>query len=213
MVNGIVASNTHRRLDPEEFQGFTLCDPIAPLIFINGADTKAVLMFTLAHELAHLWLGRSALSHGEIAPRAGTQREEVWCSAVAAELLVPLAVLRRELLNTETLRQTLDRLTHVFKVSSLVILRRLLDAEWFDRERFDSEWEREKARLDPLARKGGAGENFYRATLSRVGYRFAQAIIVDTLEGRTLYRDAYRMLGISRAETFNKLGHETGAIW
>ena len=212
MVSGVVMSNTHRRLDPAEFRGFALCDPLAPLIFVNGADTKAAQMFTLAHELAHLWLGASALSNNEAAPRLGVRREEVWCNAVAAELLVPLTVLRAELREAEALPQALARLARVFKVSILVILRRLLDADWLDRGRFDAAWAQESARLRTLALRGSDGGDFYRTTLSRVSRRFAHALVVSTLEGQTLYRDAYRMLGVSKAETFNRLGREVGVM-
>ena len=212
MVSGVVMSNTHRRLDPAEFRGFALSDPFAPLIFVNGADSKAAQMFTLAHELAHLWLGDSALSNIGAAPMPGFRREEVWCNAVAAELLVPLAALRVELRHAETLPNALSRLARGFKVSSLVILRRLLDANWIDRERFDLAWAKEVARLRTLAQRGSDGGNFYRTTLSRVSFRFARALVVSTLEGQTLYRDAFRMLGVSRTETFNNLGREVGVM-
>lgn len=213
MVSGVVLNNNRRHLDPEEFRGFALSDPLAPLIFINGADTKAAQMFTLAHELAHLWLGASALSNSSAAPLDGFRREEVWCNAVAAEFLVPLSILRGELQEGEPLERTLARLARTFKVSTLVILRRLLDAGWLTRTAFDDSWGREVARLRALTeRRGSSGGDFYRTTLSRVSPRFARALVVSTLEGQTLYRDAFRMLGVARTETFNNLGREAGVM-
>ena len=174
MFREVVMSNTHRRLDPAEFRGFALSDSLAPLVFVDGADTKAAQMFTLAHELAHLWLGDSALSNIGAAPTPGFRREAVWCNAVTAELLVPLAALRAELHQDEALPHGLSRLARSFKVSNLVILRRLLDANRLDRARFDVVWAEEIACLRTLAQRGSDGGDFYRTTLSRESRRFAK---------------------------------------
>lgn len=212
MVSGVVLSNSRRKLDPEEFRGFALADRRAPLVFVNGADTKAGQTFTLAHELAHLWLGSSAVSNAGAAPLNGYRREEVWCNAVAAELLVPLAVLRPLLQRDETLDDALKRLARQFKVSTLVILRRMLDAGWLDRYSFDIAWAAERARLREIAGNSSGGGDFYRTTLSRVSRRFARALVESTLEGQTLYRDAFRMLGVAKTETFNHIGREVGVM-
>ncbi len=213
MVSGVVKSNNNRRLDPNEFRGFALADKLAPLVFVNGADSKSGQMFTLAHELAHLWLGESGVSDAGAAPVSGHRRDEVWCNAVAAELLVPLAILQSDLITGEALPDAIARLTRRYKVSSLVILRRLLDAGWISRSAFDAAWANEMGRLRSLADSSvSGGGDFYRTTLSRVSRRFARALVESTLEGQTLYRDAFRMLGVAKTETFNSIGREVGVL-
>ena len=208
MVNGVVGSNNHRKLNPGEFRGFTISDDLAPLVFINGADTKSAQMFTLAHELAHLWLGQSALSDVEPAS-SPTHRVESWCNRVAAELLVPLAVFREQLRPNEDLGATLNRLAKHFKVSTLVVLRRIYDAGGFSREAFWRAYRDELTRLLEIQRAGGGGD-FYLTLGVRVGKRFARALVASTLEGQTLHRDAFRLLGFSKLSTFRELAHSLG---
>jgi len=203
MCSGVVLNNNRRRLDPDEFRGFALADDLAPLVFINGADTKAAQMFTLAHELAHLWLGQSALSDASLSVLPDNTVEN-WSNRVAAELLVPLRILRVEFRPDEPLDDEVSRLARRFKVSTLVILRRIFDADRLSRTEFRQAYDAELERLGAMP-KGGGGD-FYLTQAARVSRRFAHALVESTLEGRTLYRDAFRMLGISKVETFHELG-------
>ncbi len=211
MSGGIVGNNTHRKLDPQEFRGFTLVDDLAPLVFINTADTKAAQIFTLAHELAHVWLGQSGVSDAQIAVFPDEEVEK-WCNQVAAELLVPVAELELMYQSGEELRRELDRLARYFKVSTLVILRRLHESGMFGREEFWQAYQEEVEHLRRFERRSAGGGDFYRTLKTRVGKSFAQAVVISVLEGRTLFRDAFQMLGIRKQETFRELAQSLGVM-
>jgi Zn-dependent peptidase ImmA (M78 family) len=209
MVNGVVGINNRRKLDHEEFRGFALCDELAPLVFINGADTKSAQMFTLAHELAHIWLGKTGLS--DAGPTTFPSNViEKWCNRVAAEILVPIDVLQKEYRPTEDLTHEMGRLARHFKVSTLVILRRIYDAGYITKDSFNAAYKEELDRL--LAIIKSSGGNFYLTQAARVSKRFARALIISTLEGQTLHRDAFQLLGFTKLATFQKLGNRLGVI-
>jgi transcriptional regulator with XRE-family HTH domain len=63
-LNGIYVSRTsfiHSRLtlDKNEVQGFAIADPYAPFVFVNSKDWAAPQLFTLIHEIAHLWIAET----------------------------------------------------------------------------------------------------------------------------------------------------------
>lgn len=205
MVSGVVGSNNRRPLDPDEFRGFTLADPTAPLVFVNGADTRAAQMFTLAHELAHVWLGRSGVSDARVVA-VPNQEVERWCNRVAAEVLLPLGVLQETYDRNADPRGEAARLARLFKVSTLVVLRRIHDAGGLTRSAFRTAYDAEIERL--RAASAGSGGDFYLTLGARVGQRFARAIVTSTLEGRTSFTESFRLLGFRRMATFNRLaGH------
>ena len=209
MVSGVVGSNTHRPLKVEEFRGFALADPIAPLIFINGKDSKAAQMFTLAHELAHLWLGESGVSDTQAATEPDMQIER-WCNAVAAELLVPLEQLRPVYDPENELYEEMQRLASRFKVSTLVIVRRLFDLGVFDQEMLWATYRAELERVKTLSARKSSGGDFYNTLSARAGKRFVNALIASTLEGQTQFTDAFRMLGIKKTATFYEEARRLG---
>lgn len=207
MCSGVVLNNNTRKLDPEEFRGFALSDPVAPLAFINGADTKGAQMFTLAHELAHVWLGDSGV-FDPIAGREPNHNVERWCNRVAAELLVPLEILRAEYTSGNPLAAEIERLARRFKVSTLVILRRIHDAGGLSRDALWDAYETELARI--LTRPSGNGGNFHLTTAARVSKRFARALVISTWEGRSSFTEAFSLLGIKKVETFRGLSDSLG---
>lgn len=205
MVNGVVGNNTRRPLNHREFRGFAIPDPFAPLIFINGADTKAGQIFTLAHELAHIWIGEGGVSNSaadvlreDIAPHQNIER---FCNAVAAEVLVPMSQLTiMDLPDEVDLAKAM--IARTFRVSTLVALRRLKDLGRISYVAFQEAYNVELAFLKQQAKKASGGGDFYATMGARVDPRFATALISAALEGQALMGDAFDLLNLKNSKTF-----------
>ena len=194
-INGVVGNNTQRKLDPNEFRGFVLNDEFAPFVFVNGADGKAAQMFTLAHELAHVFVGSSAaFDLRELKP--ANDPTEQSCNQVAAEFLVPEQELLRAWNSIKHDKDPFQATARQFKVSVLVSARRLLDLKLITNEYF---YEFYNAYLEDERRfnsKKQSGGDFYATQNSRVSRRFGDTIIRATKEGKLLYSEAYRLTGL-----------------
>ena len=202
MFNGVVGNNTRRKLEPEEFQGFALVDKYAPLVFINGADYKAAQMFTVAHELAHIFIAESGLSKFENF-QSSQNKIEKFCDQAAAEFLVPRAELVVSLDSGLGFPEQCQKIVRNFKVSTIVAARRMLDvglinsATFFN---FYNEWKREAGFRKKQERQS---DNFWNTQNVRIGHPFGVAIWRAVSEGRLFYRDAYNLTGL-KGKTFDK---------
>jgi len=207
MRSGIVGNDTHRPLSVHEFRGFALADSYAPLIFINSTDTKGAQMFTMAHELIHVWVGASGVSNLDktYSPDGAIER---FCNEVAAELLVPTDELRTAWREARTKEDPAAVLTRRFKVSRIVVLRRLRDLDMISVDAFLRQYREQQEFFRKQQEERASGGDFYNTQRSRTGDRFARALVESALEGHTPYRDALRLLGMSSVETFHRFARE-----
>lgn len=205
--NGVVGNNTRRALDVDEFRGFVLSDKYAPIVFINTNDARAAQMFTLAHELAHLWVGSDGVLNLN-AMQPADYAVERFCNHVAAEFLVPEAEFRAAWPEVSSSEEPFRELARKFKVSPLVAARRALDLNYITRNDFFGFYnyyvrnERQKNRS-----RNKSGGNFYLTAPLRLGRPFAEAVIRAAREGKLLYRNAYQLTGL-HGKTFDALARK-----
>lgn len=204
-VNGIVGNNTHRKLDVKEFRGFVLIDDYVPLIFINGADGKAAQMFTLAHELAHIWFGVSAAFDLRNLQAANNEIERA-CNIVAAEFLVPEIELLNKWQSITNSNERFQLIARYFKVSEIVAARRALDLKLITKDDFFEFYQKYITKDNNNNSDGG---DFYASQNYKIGRLFGECVIRATLEGRLLYSEAYRLTGI-RGKTFSEFAARLG---
>jgi Zn-dependent peptidase ImmA (M78 family)/DNA-binding XRE family transcriptional regulator len=202
MRNSIVGTNTHRPLSVEEFRGLAICDKIAPLVFINSADAKSAQLFTLAHELAHLWLGQSGVSNPDLRSKKNGGRNnnsETFCNKIAAEILVPEDSFLESWNRQLAVADNLDLLSKIYRVSRLVISRRAYELDLIEYADFQEFY---LAALNTDRNKkikqsqSSGGPSFYTTQKSRNGKLFSQSVIAAAFSGKLPLRDAGSLLGV-----------------
>lgn len=196
--NGIVENNTHRPIPVDECRGFVLVNQYAPFMFVNAADAKAAQLFTIIHELAHIWLGESAGFDNQNLMPADAPIEKL-CDAIAAEFLVPAS----SLIDIWQDKPSIDYAKRFFKVSPIVIARRALDLGLISRSAFFTFYSGyiESFKQKKESQKGGG--DFYATARKRVSVTFASYVNQAVNQNKLLYRDAYKITGL-KGDTYQK---------
>ena len=213
IVQGNLGSR-HTNMSPNVFRGFTISDKLAPFIIINPNDTKTANVFTLVHELCHVWLGDTGVSNWNslnIQEPKPTIQNEQFCDQVAAEFLVPKTDLFKqwELLTIGYEADVvIKRIARQFKVSPIVIARRLLEfneisseAYWNWYDEYQDEWMRIK---EELKSKETEPPSYRIRTRTKLGNALINTVIDATREGKISELDASVILNV-KINNFSKI--------
>jgi len=210
MKSGIVGVNTHRPLDIEEFRAFALIDEYAPLIFINTNDSSNAQLFSLLHEIAHIWYGNQSVFNDRTGDSHGfVNKIEQYCNAIANEILVPsdYFIKKWEKFQHQGLENTIHSLSEYFNCGTTVIARNALDNGFINKKLY------EKIADDAYhyylinkqkKKEKGSGGNYNYTLASYIDNRFLISLASSVQEGRTQYTDAFKLTKTNR-KTFMEI--------
>ncbi len=196
-------------IDLQEARGFAIADEYAPFIFINSNDAEAARMFTLAHELCHLWMNEPGISNQESFEKSKSEQDydvEIFCNRVASMLVLEPKAFAFELKKISSdlnLEDKVRALSNIFKVSEEAIARRFLENGTISKSRYEElrrvyqeRWRllRDERRKRMAANK--KGPSFYVKKLFNNGYAFTQTVISAYRNGAVSGRDASSLLEV-----------------
>ena len=196
-----------RPLCIEEFRGFAIADEYAPIVFVNHSDAPGARLFTLIHELCHIWIGQSGISDGS---SSAHRQEEVFCNAVAAEFLVPAAEFREHWLqDLDDWRDNLPVLEAHFHVSKWVLARRALTLNFIDNKNYANYIAKLKEEYKSR-KKSGSGPTYYKTKKAQISKTFSKAVVGEALSGQLLLREAGQLLGGIKPSKITVFAKELG---
>lgn len=205
MRNSILRGNTKKKLNLDTFRGFAIFDEFAPLIFINTNDSKAGQIFTLMHEVAHLWIGQGGISDLDI---QNHNEIELICNEIAAKILMPKTKIQKAFREfNDDMR--LERIADRFSVSTLAVLNRLRSLSLLAPRRYQELYDAELGRLSriPKTRPSGAPPPEVMVRV-RNGYLFTFAVTSSVLSGDETYTNGASLLGFKNTDLINKVAKE-----
>ena len=196
--NSMVKNATRKQLDTSEFRGFVLINDYAPAIFLNMQDMPSAIIFTLAHELAHIWLGESGVDDLDI---YGNNPTEIFCNKIAAAVLVS----KKEFIKAwNDFEGDFSKIADCFYVSRLMIARLALTYEIISKEQYQSIHNDEYEAFKKLPKKEGAPK-FINMVPGRNSPTLTNVIVNQALSGNMLLREAGKLLNVS-PQNIMKLG-------
>lgn len=207
MRNSILRSNTKKKLNLNTFRGFAIFDDIAPLIFINTNDSKAGQIFTLMHELVHLWIGQSGISDLNI---QNDNRIEFFCNEIAAKILMPEIEIKQAFKDF-TDENWLENMANQFSVSTLAILNRLRNLNLISMHEYQELYSDEQDKFNDIPKQKQKGAPPPEVMIkAKNGNLFTFAVTSAVLSGDETYTTGASLLGFKNTDLISKIAKEMG---
>lgn len=205
------------KLDSDELQGFSIADKYAPFVFVNSDDWNAPQLFTLVHELAHIWIAASGISN-EIEPEIKHKDKlhpvEIFCNEVAANALMPANIMRTFSQRTFENSNSLFKAAKDLGISSFAFLFRafslnLISLDTYRKLKKEADIEfkaflqkEEEKKLKQKQQKGGP--DYYRLLVNKNSHLFTQ-VVMDAFRGGAIEPTQASSLLNTQINHFSKL--------
>ena len=182
--------NNENSIELKEVRGFVLSDKYAPFVFLHSEDHVTAQIFTLIHELVHLFIDESGVV-GELSKNSSNKTEK-FCNQVASRFLLT----ERELSSHFNLKENNNKLkmskektiriikevSNKFFISKLSVLLRLKEQGLITGSLFNSLWNEFHTQMKEWISKNKKkmakqeGGNFYNTMLSRTNRSFIKIV-------------------------------------
>lgn len=199
----------HSTLDENVFRGYASVDTVAPFIVINDHDARTARSFTLIHELAHIYVGKSGISGTpeSITTNSTEGQVEQFCNDVAGFVLLPrsFATQKPQELSRDNQNDATRYIEEVAKhwiVSEPLVAFRLYRLGWISQalyrdlsRTYADRWEKYKSTNKSTKIKKG-GPDYYVLRQNKLGNALVGVVCRTVRENLLTHTRAARVLGI-----------------
>ncbi|MGA0556089.1 XRE family transcriptional regulator [Larkinella sp. VNQ87] len=206
------------KLDSDELKGFAISDKYAPFVFVNSDDWNAPQLFTLVHEIAHIWIAQSGISNTtevDVRMKDNLHPVELFCNQVAALALIPDVIIKSLTKENIIDKSTITHVTKKLGISYSVLLVRALNAGLINyveyqglKRKADKDFkayiQAEELKLAERKEKKSGGPNFYLLQVGKNSRLFTQIVLDAYRGGRIEPTQASRLLNV-KTNNFYKL--------
>jgi Zn-dependent peptidase ImmA (M78 family)/DNA-binding XRE family transcriptional regulator len=217
-LNVLVFHTNHQGIivEMDEARGFSISEPLFPVIVLNSKDSFTGRIFTLIHESVHLMLNQGGVCDcREYAAGEQERSVEIFCNHAAGAVLVPFDILMNHKVVKEhraygkRLRweeREIKALSFDFSVSNEALLRRLLifgltSSKFYEekREEYIERWEKIKSDGEKKVHPP-----YFRMKLRQIGKPCARVVFAAYYDRKITLSDVMDYIGV-KARSLRKI--------